>query len=43
MTDRIRFHLDENVKPVVFAALKRHGINVTTTIQAGLLGGDDKA
>jgi predicted nuclease of predicted toxin-antitoxin system len=43
MTDRIRFHLDENVNPVVFLALQRYGINVTDTVQAGPLGSDDKA
>jgi predicted nuclease of predicted toxin-antitoxin system len=43
VTERIRFHLDENVNPIVAAALQRHGIDLTTTVQAGLLGGDDKA
>ncbi|MCI0397948.1 MAG: DUF5615 family PIN-like protein [Chloroflexi bacterium] len=36
MTDRIRFHLDENVDPVIAAALRRYGIDVTTTVEAGL-------
>ena len=43
MTDRIRFHLDENVDPDVAKALSRHGINVTTTFGVGLLAKDDDA
>ena len=43
MTDRIRFHLDENVNPVVFTALQRYGIDVTNTAQAGLLGSNDSS
>jgi len=36
VTDRIRLHLDENVDPDVARALRRHGIDVTTTQSAGL-------
>lgn len=37
MSERIRFHLDENVAPdVVAKALRRHGIDVTTTVEADL-------
>jgi len=36
MTDRIRLHLDENVDPDVARALRRHGIDVTTTQETGL-------
>lgn len=32
MADRIRLHLDENVAPDVARALRRHGIDVTTTL-----------
>ena len=36
MNDLIRFHLDENVDPVIAKALLRYGIDVTTTVDAGL-------
>jgi predicted nuclease of predicted toxin-antitoxin system len=36
MTDRIRLHLDENVDPDIARALRRHGIDVRTTEEAGL-------
>ena len=36
VTERIRFHLDEHIDPDIAAALRRHGIDVTTTIDAGL-------
>jgi predicted nuclease of predicted toxin-antitoxin system len=39
---RITFHLDEHVDPAMAAALRRHGIDVTTTIEAGLRGADDQ-
>lgn len=39
---RIRFHLDENVDPVIAGALRRHGIDVTTTVEAGLRTAGDK-
>lgn len=42
MTNRICFHLDENVDPVIAVALRRYGADVTTTIEAGLLGSDDE-
>lgn len=41
MTDRVRFHLDEHVALAVAAALRKHGIDVTTTQEAGLIGADD--
>ncbi|MEH1926754.1 DUF5615 family PIN-like protein [Nostoc sp.] len=31
MSERIRFHLDENVDPVIALGLRRYGIDVTTT------------
>lgn len=36
MAERIRFHLDEPVDPVIARALRKHGIDVTTTQEAGL-------
>jgi predicted nuclease of predicted toxin-antitoxin system len=33
---RIRFHLDENANPDIAAALRRRGIDVTTTQETGL-------
>lgn len=36
MSERIRFHLDEQVDPDIARALRQHGIDVTTTIDAGL-------
>lgn len=43
MADRIRFHLDEHVDPAVAIALRRAGIDVTTTNDVGLRTKDDKA
>ena len=43
MDDRIRFHLDEHVDPAVAIALRRAGIDVTTTNEAGLRTKDDEA
>jgi hypothetical protein len=43
MPATIRFHLDENVSSAIAAGLRRRGIDVTTTLQAGLLSaGDEK-
>ncbi|MBK7893441.1 MAG: DUF5615 family PIN-like protein [Anaerolineaceae bacterium] len=43
MSDSIRFHLDENVNPVVALALRRYGIDVTTTVEANLRSSNDEA
>jgi predicted nuclease of predicted toxin-antitoxin system len=43
MGDRIRFHLDEHVDPAIATALRRAGIDVTTTIEAGLRTRNDEA
>ncbi len=43
MSKRIRFHLDENVDPDVARALRHHGIDVTTTTDAGLRTRNDEA
>lgn len=37
----IRFHLDENVSGAIALGLRRRGIDVTTALDAGLLGADD--
>lgn len=42
MSERIRFHLDENVDPDIARALRRHGIDVTTTVEVGLRTSDDE-
>ncbi|HVS80201.1 MAG TPA: DUF5615 family PIN-like protein [Pyrinomonadaceae bacterium] len=43
MADRIRFHLDEHVDPAIATALRRAGIDVTTTNEVGLRTRDDEA
>jgi predicted nuclease of predicted toxin-antitoxin system len=43
VSDRIRFHLDENMDSDVAKALRRQGIDVTTTAEMGLLGQPDEA
>jgi len=43
VTERIRFHLDEQVDPDIARALRRHGIDVTTTIETGLRAQSDEA
>jgi hypothetical protein len=43
MADRIRFHLDEHVDPAIATAPRRAGIDVTTTIEAGLRTKNDTA
>ena len=42
MAERIRFHLDENVNPVIAVALRQHGIDVTTTIEMNLRTSSDE-
>lgn len=42
MPKSIRFHLDENCTKTVATGLRRHGIEVTTTPEAGLLGAIDE-
>jgi len=39
----IRFHLDEHISTSIAAGLRRRGIDVTTTAEAGLLSADDAA
>ena len=38
----MRFHLDEHVAPAVAHGLRRRGINVTTTSDAGLQAATDE-
>lgn len=38
----IRFHLDEHIDHEIAKALRRRGIDVTTTADAGLVGADDE-
>ena len=42
MPRTIRFHLDENCTKAIAVGLRRHGIEVTTTPEAGLLGAIDE-
>lgn len=43
MPRTIRFHLDENCDPRIAAGLALHGVDVTTTAEAGLLHVADEA
>ena len=38
----IRLHLDEHVHPAIAGGLRHRGIDVTTTVDAGLSGADDE-
>lgn len=38
----LRFHLDEHVATAIAMGLRRRGIDVTTTIEAGLAGASDE-
>ncbi len=38
----IRYHLDEHVDSAVAAGLRQRGIDVTTTVEAGLMGATDE-
>jgi predicted nuclease of predicted toxin-antitoxin system len=42
MPRTIPFHLDENCTKAIAKGLRRHGIDVTTTPEAGLLGATDE-
>lgn len=41
MPETIRFHLDENISASVADGLKRRGIDVTTTVEVGLMAATD--
>ena len=43
MSKQIRFHLDEQVKSSIARELRRRGIEVTTTFEAGLRSESDEA
>ncbi len=43
MASRIRFHLDEHIAYAVAVGLRQRGIDVTTTVEAGLRTRDDDA
>lgn len=38
----MKYHLDENVPHAIASGLRRHGIDVTTTTEAGLLEAEDE-
>ena len=42
MPRAIRFHLNEHCDPDIAAGLRRHGIDVTTTPEVGLVGATDE-
>jgi predicted nuclease of predicted toxin-antitoxin system len=42
MPRTIRFHLDENCHRGIAEALRRHGVDVSTTPEANLLGASDE-
>jgi len=42
MAGRIRFHLDEQVDIAVARALRRYGVDVITTVEAGLRTASDE-
>src|ERR1700733_13863750 len=42
MPRTIRFHLDEHCDPSIAAGLRLHGVDVTTTREAQLLGAEDE-
>lgn len=41
MPSHVRFHLDEHVDPAVARALRSYGVDVTTTVEAGLRTASD--
>lgn len=43
MPERIRFHLDENMDPDIATALRRFGVDVSTTADRNLRGTTDAA
>ena len=42
MSRTIRFHLDEHCDPAIAAGLRLHGVDVTSTAEAGLLHARDE-
>jgi len=41
VAEPVRFHLDEHMDPDIALALRRHGIDITTTVEAGLRTRED--
>ncbi len=39
----VRFHLDEHISGSIAVALRRRGIDVTTSAECGLAGADDES
>lgn len=42
MTERIRFYLDEHIDPDVARALRQHGVDVLTTVEANMRSASDQ-
>jgi hypothetical protein len=43
MSERIKFYLDEHVNLAIASGLRRRGVDVLTTQEAGMLGATDEA
>lgn len=43
MSEEIKYYTDEHVPSAVVAGLRRRGIDVLTTVEAGMLGASDEA
>lgn len=43
MVDKVRFHLDEHIDHAIAKSLRQRGIDVTTTVEAGLRTLNDDA
>lgn len=42
MSEPVKYYLDEHVHPAIAAGLRRRGVNVLTTQEAGMLGASDE-
>ena len=42
MSERVKFYLDEHVNPAVASGLRRRGVDVLTTQEAGMLSTSDE-
>ncbi len=42
MTDKIKYYLDENANKAIADGLRRRNIDVTTTVEVGLISASDK-
>jgi predicted nuclease of predicted toxin-antitoxin system len=42
MPTPVRFHLDEHVAPAIASGLRARGLDVTSTVEVGLLGANDR-